>query len=424
MTREPAASAAFRPPRLARILVGGSGVMSLANGVTIPFLTIYLRNELGLSVSAVGLVIGSSVLFGISGGFLGGALSDIVGRRRVLLSCLLVVIGSFVGFYFARDAATAFAFNASMAFATSAFSPVAKVLISDLLPVALRVKWFSYQYLAINAGYAVGPLIGVALGLTGARLSFPAAAGVYLVYLAVLWAATRQLPRPSTGDGGLTTLGRSTGAIVRGLGESARAVMSDRRLLLLLIGAILLETVHSRISVLLAQNFVIDFADSARVLAAVMTTNAVAVIVLQLFAAGYVQRYNPLNAITLGGILTFVGMAGFAISEQMWHYIVAMVVFTVAETLIVPSEFALVDRIAPEERRGAYFGAQTFAQVGGFTGPFLGSLVLASFGGPVMFLAIGSLALVSVALYLLVGRRIPDLSRHDTLPEAETEKAS
>ncbi len=409
MTSDEASGAAFRPPLLARTLVGGSAVMSLANSVTIPFLTVFLRNDLDLPVTTVGLVLGSSVLFGISGGFLGGALSDIVGRRRVLLSCLTLVVASFIGFYFVGNAVAAFACNSSMALATSAFSPVAKVTISDLLPVTLRVRWFSYQYLAINAGYAVGPLLGVALGLTGARPSFLVAAAVYSGYVGTLWFMTRNLPVPRSGGHESAKLGRSSRAVLRGLRNSARAVVTDGRLLLLLVAAILLETVHSRISVLLAQNFVTDFADSATILAAVMTTNAVSVIVLQLFATSYVQRYSPLNAITLGGLLTFAGMAGFAVSAELWHYIIFMVVFTVGETLIVPSEFALIDRLAPDDLRGSYFGAQTFAQVGGFTGPFLGSLILASFGGAAMFLSIGSLALAAVAIYLLVGRRVPDL---------------
>ncbi|MBE1489604.1 MFS transporter [Plantactinospora soyae] len=411
MTGQPPAIRTARTPSPARTLVAGSAIMSLANSVTIPFLAVFLRNELGLSVTTVGLVIGSSVLFGICGGFLGGALSDIVGRRRILLIALTIVTGSFVGFYFTHHVVAAFLFNAAMAFATSSFNPVAKALLSDLLSPHLRVRWFSHQYLAINAGYAVGPLIGVALGLTGVRISFLVAAVAYLLYLTLLWRGTRTLPLPPPATVEPATVQGTASAIARGIGDSVRVMASDRRLLVLLIAAILLEAVHSRISLLLAQNFVIDFADSARILATVMTTNAVGVILLQPVAARYVQRRSPVNAITIGGLLTFLGMAGFAFSQQTWHYIVAMLVLTLGETLIVPSEFVLIDRIAPPDLRGSYFGTHTFAQVGGFAGPVLGSLVLASLGGTAMFLTVGSLALVSVGIYLLVGRRIPDLNR-------------
>lgn len=405
----------FHPPALARILVGGSAIMSLANSITIPFLTVFLRTRLHLPVATVGFVVGSSILFGIVGGILAGVASDLVGRRRVLLAALALVAVGFAGFLLVQGAVSAFLVNGLTALASSAFTPVAKVLLTDLLPPRLRVSWFSYQYLATNAGYAAGPLIGVALGLTGARPSFLVAAVVYLGYLAVVTTATRRIPPPyPVASGGAAPAGGPAAGAARGVlagfRDAVRAVLSDRRMLLLMLAAILLETVHRRISALLAQDFVQDFDDSARMLAAVMTANAVAVLVCQLPAAKLVARHDPVNAITVGGVLSFTGMAGFAFSGTMWQFVAAMVVFTVGETLIVPAEFAFLDRLAPPELRGSYFGVQTFAQLGGFIGPYAGSLVLVGYGGTTMFLSVGSLALLSVAILYPVGRRLPALS--------------
>ncbi|MEU5157746.1 MFS transporter [Glycomyces sp. NPDC021274] len=77
-----------RTPFLAKLLVAGSGIMSLANSVTIPFLAVFLHRELGLEPAAVGLVIGSSVFFSIAAGFFGGTLSDHFGRIPVLIAGL------------------------------------------------------------------------------------------------------------------------------------------------------------------------------------------------------------------------------------------------------------------------------------------------------------------------------------------------
>jgi MFS family permease len=107
--------------------------------------------------------------------------------------------------------------------------------------------------------------------------------------------------------------------------------------------------------------------------------------------------------ILLGGILLVVGMVGFAFSAQPWQFIAAMVVFTIGETFIVPAEFAMIDRIAPGHRRGSYFGAQTFAQLGGFLGPFVGSLILAHYGGRAMFLGVSLFAVLAMVIYLSAG---------------------
>jgi len=399
-------SAPTRAPFLARLLVSGAGIMSLANSITIPFLAVFLRRELGLDPATIGLVIGSSVLFSIAAGFLGGTLSDLLGRTPILIAGLLGVIASFIGFALAENLTAVFAWNAVMALSTSSFGPVVKALLGDLLPAEARVRWFSYQYLSTNVGYAVGPLIGVALGLAGGRAAFLAGAVLYGAYLTALAFTLRSAPhapapvaaqeeRPSAGARLLA---------------SFRAVAADPRLLCLLLAGLLLESVQLRISALLAQHLDLGFADGASILAAVMTTNAVTVVALQLFASRLAQRWEPITAITVGGLLLFVGMAGFAVSGALWQFVAAMVVFSIGETFIVPSEFALIDRIAPPEHRGSYFGAQTFTQFGGFVGPFVGGLLLSTWDGTVMFLGIGALALLGTAVYATIGRVLPGLT--------------
>lgn len=400
-------------PVLARVLIVGSGIMSLANSVTIPFLAVFLRKELGLEPGMIGFIIGSSVFFSIFAGFVGGSLSDLLGRTRLLVISLLGVIGSFVGLYFSHDVPAVFAFNATMALSSSSFGPVGKALLSDLLPPQRRVKVFSYQYMATNMGFAVGPVVGAAVGLAGGRSAFLVGALGYGVYLIGLAAVLLRSSAPSVTPDRTATgeeAAQHLGGVLRGLADSARVVATDPRLLFLILAGLLLEAVHGRVSSLLAQHLSDGFADGTTILGYVLTTNAVTVVVLQLAVSRFMEKRNPVTSITVGGLLTVLGMAGFAYSGEIWHFVAAMVVFSLGEILIYPAEFAIIDRIAPEERRGAYFGAQTFAQLGVFIGPFTGGLLLAAYDGTTMFLGVGSFALAAVVIYLLVGRRVPGLA--------------
>ncbi|WP_246203526.1 MDR family MFS transporter [Streptomyces tailanensis] len=411
------------PPVLARVLIVGSGIMSLANSVTVPFLAVFLHRELGLQPGMIGFIIGSSVFFSIFAGFVGGSLSDLLGRTRLLLISLLGVIGSFVGLYFSHGVLAVFIFNAAMALSSSSFGPVGKALLSDLLPPGQRVKWFSYQYVTTNMGFAVGPVIGAAVGLAGDRSAFLVGALGYGVYLLGL-AAVLLLTSPSASADG-TAIGEVRraqlfGSVFKGLAQSARVVATDSRLLFLILAGLLLEAVHGRISSLLAQHLSDGFADGTTILGYVLTTNAVTVVVLQLSVSRFAEKRNPVTSIVVGGLLTVLGMVGFAFAENIWHFVAAMVVFSLGEILIYPAEFAIIDRIAPEDRRGSYFGAQTFAQLGVFIGPYTGGLLLAAYGGTTMFLGVGSFALASVVVYLLVGRRIPGLA--GPVPECSAER--
>jgi MFS family permease len=409
------------PPFIARLLIVGSGIMSLANSFTVPFLAVFLRRELALAPSTVGVIVGSSVFFSIFAGFVGGSLSDILGRSRLLLLSLLGVIGSFVGFYFSHHLLAVFACNAALSMSAASFGPVGKAMLSDVLPDDKRVKWFSYQYLALNIGFAVGPLVGGFAGLSGGRTAFLISAAVYVVYLALLglsllFSQSGRAAATARADGG----GEHFGTVMRELLDSARVVATDRRLLCFIVAGLLLESVHGKISALLAQHLAIGFDDGTTILGYLLTTNAVTVVGFQMVASRFSDKRDPVTSIIIGGLLLFAGMVGFAASEAAWQFVVAMVVFSVGETFIVPSEFAIIDRIAPETNRGSYFGAQTFAQFGGFVGPSVGGLLLAGFGGTAMFLGVGSLALVSVCIYVLVGRRIPGMS---TRAGAEQEDA-
>lgn len=105
----------------------------------------------------------------------------------------------------------------------------------------------------------------------------------------------------------------------------------------------------------------IGFEDGTTVLGYLLTTNAVTVVGFQMFASRFSDKRNRVTSIIIGGLLLFAGMVGFALSDDAWQFVVAMVVFSVGETFIVPSEFAIIDRIAPENGGGSCFGAQTFA---------------------------------------------------------------
>ncbi|GAA4959939.1 MFS transporter [Actinoplanes utahensis] len=399
-------------PILARVLIAGAGIMSLANSVTIPFLAVFLHRDLGLAPGLIGFIIGSSVFFSIFAGFVGGSLSDILGRTRLLVFSLFGVIGSFIGLYFADGVVAVFAFNAALALSSSTFAPVGKALLGDLLSRDRRAQTFSYQYMATNMGYAIGPVVGAAVGLAGGRTAFLAGAAGYGIYLIGLVCVLLLVPAAAAAGraGGDGEPKQHVASVLRGLAASARIVAVDRRMLFLILAGLLLEAVHGRISSLLAQHLSVGFADGVTILGFVLATNAVTVVVLQVFVSRFMEKRNPVTSITVGGLLTVAGMAGFAVAGTLWHFVAAMVVFSLGEILIYPAEFAIIDRIAPEENRGAYFGAQTFAQIGVFIGPFTGGLLLGAYGGTTMFLGVGLFALASVAIYLFVGRRIPGLA--------------
>ncbi|KQV33035.1 MULTISPECIES: hypothetical protein [unclassified Rhizobium] len=77
-----------------------------------------------------------------------------------------------------------------------------------------------------------------------------------------------------------------------------------------------------------------------------------------------------------------------------------MLIFTIGEILVIPSEYVLVDNIAPARNRGSCFGAHSISAVGSFIGPTLGGLILGMLGGPAMFVLSAGFAAAGSLLFV------------------------
>ncbi|WP_019122069.1 MFS transporter [Brevibacillus massiliensis] len=275
--------------------------------------------------------------------------------------------------------------------AAACFAPVSKALMSDLTPPEKRFRLFSLRYWSGNVGFAVGPLVGGFLGLSGSPLPFVMTGVAYLLFTCVVYRLAAGIDEPTGAEA--EPLERLT------LPWAWKTVRGDRVLLLFILGGVLTMTVHGQMSVTLSQYVKANFHDGIKLFAVLMSVNSLAVILLQYPLSKWAEGRSYLLSICWGSVLFAAGEMGFALSQSAAWLIVSMVVFTLGEILVVPAEYIMLDEIAPEGMRGTYYGAQTFAELGNFLGPWLGGLILAAYGGSAMFLAMGAVALAAILFY-------------------------
>jgi DHA1 family multidrug resistance protein-like MFS transporter len=122
-----------------------------------PLLPLFARG-LGAGPSLVGFVMGASTLTGIFVKLPAGALSDVLGRHRLLLAGGLV----FASMPFTYLAVSTLALLVVLRFvhgsATAVFGPVASATLSDVAPPASRGTWLSMYSTAQGAGQTLGPV--------------------------------------------------------------------------------------------------------------------------------------------------------------------------------------------------------------------------------------------------------------------------
>ncbi|WP_238323058.1 MDR family MFS transporter [Gorillibacterium massiliense] len=371
-------------------LIFGTVLARAASTMSLPFLALYLTKYSSGGDVVNSLIIGISSLAGMVGGFIGGTISDRVGRKAVMLSALLCWSVVFLGFAVARSPWVFIILNVLNGLCRSFFEPVSQALMADLTPKEKRLKVFSLRYFAINVGSAVGPLAGAYFGLHNASLPFFITGIFYLLYTLVLNILLIRFGiRKIEGEKKSNTSFRSAWNVIR----------KDIPFRFFLGGAIIGAIGYSQINVTLVQYLEHDFTKAREWYATLISLNATVVVALQMPLTALASKLNPVKVITIGNGLFALGFVGFALSHSWIGFILSMFVFTLGEILVFPSTSLLIDRLAPEKMRGTYFGAQTFQNLGHFLGPILGGVLLVSFGGMPLFMIMAVLTLCGSLFY-------------------------
>jgi MFS family permease len=153
-------------PRDVWILQAGGLANMFGNGVIGPFLIIYLHNVRGISLGIAGLVVASNSAAGLVSGFVGGALSDRLGPRRVLSGSLILMAVAFALFPLIRNPWQAFGLNVLVGLGSGSFWPSQSTLLSSLTPRERRHTAFAQQRMTMNLGIALGGLVAGAIART------------------------------------------------------------------------------------------------------------------------------------------------------------------------------------------------------------------------------------------------------------------
>ncbi|MCX4246546.1 MFS transporter [Paraliomyxa miuraensis] len=149
-----------RLPRPLAFLYAGTIATRLGTFV-VPYLTIYLSVERGLSLAATGRILAAGGVGLLLGNLAGGQLADRVGRKAALLAALLVNVIGVGTLAVALPWGGAYAVALAVALAGAGmWMPAANALIADATNEAERGLAYTVHYVCINIGMGLGPLLG------------------------------------------------------------------------------------------------------------------------------------------------------------------------------------------------------------------------------------------------------------------------
>lgn len=376
-------------PRVVWVLAAGRFVSS-ASAFLMLFLVLYLTGPRGLGVVPAGIIAGSNGVGALLGNFTGGRFGDRYGHRRVLL-----LAASVVGVLTALIPWQPVWLLAATMPLTGYLGAVASLgqgaLAALAVPAGSRRSSVAVSRAASNAGFVIGPPVGALLATRGYDTLFVLDGVLTLVLRHV---TSRFLPDEAP-------VAREPDAPT-GLW---RAVRSDRSLLLLLPGVVLVDLVYRQ----LYSTLPLHLRDHGQPLALYTLLVAVGsglILALEIPVALWLRDRPAIPVIATGYALVAVGFVIFGITSLgvAVAAVVAMVVLTAGEILYKTTATAHVLDAAPLHLVGQYQGLYTGAATSGtmLSAP-LGGIVYAAAPG-LLWPLCGVVAGIGAVLALAAGR--------------------
>jgi MFS family permease len=350
---------------------------SVANFMIAPVLAIWLSSE-GLSLTQVGAIV-TVVIVAQQGLTLpAGAAADALGPHQIIhVALLLRVVG--YGLFAAVEGLAGLLLAASLVGAGGAlFQPSSKAIMAAGA-TEHRIAALALRSLALNVGAAIGPLIG-ALMVAQLRPAFAGAAATYLLFLLCFRGFGRR------------AVTRHHSASLRG---QLATVLRDRRALHLLACTTAFWALYSQFT-LTVPVFAERSTGAAGAMGVAFAVSAVVVIGTEYPAVMVLARRVPTRTVmTLGMTVLATAFAVLAAIPGWLGLLTFVVLFSLAEVLVVAFADLVATDIAPAGHVGTYLGLVSSAwAVGALAGNSTGTWLLASTSPEVLWLCCAGCAVL------------------------------
>ena len=354
--------------------------------VVLPFLALYMSGPRAFSMAQATAAVSIYGAGAFAGGFVGGWLSDRVGRRPVLLASLGGAALPMAGIPFVASYAAVLALVFAFGVLSEMYRPAVSAAVADLVPEARQPRAYAIVYWAINLGAAVGPALG---GLIAERsyTGLFVLEGVSLFAYAAIVLVSVPETRPAVAEG-MVRPGIDLRPVARDGALAALAVV------VLLVGIGFYQLFTSLPLAMEADGL------SERYFGFVVTVNGALIVLIGLPVAAWVGDRATRWPVPVAVALVAIGLAFQIPAHTFGAYAACAIIWTLGEMAFLPVVPTLVSKLAPTDLRGSYQGVYHASWgLAKMLGPALGGLVFAGYGSSALWG--GAAALVGGAAVIM-----------------------
>lgn len=329
-----------------RVLVIASFVDGLGGTILFPYFTLYVTRKFDVGMTQAGVLLGIFAAAGLVGNIAGGALTDKIGRRKIVIFGLVSSALGSVAMGLTSSLAVMAALAALVGLLGSIAGPAHQAMVADLLPEEKRSQGYGILRVVGNLAWIFGPTIGGLLAAQSYLWLFVADAAASTTTAMIVYRLIPESMPVQTAEGRATSIWQTLAGY--------RVVIADGMFVAFLLTSMLTGLAYQQMYSTLAVYLRDVHGVPERGYGLLVSLNALVVVLLQFWIMRKAANRPPMLVSALGTLLYMVGFTMYGFVSAYALFVVAMVVITFGEMLIIPTSQALAARFAPADMRGRY----------------------------------------------------------------------
>ena len=362
-----------------------------------PFFALYLTKKFEIGMSTVGLVFAVFSVSGFVGSAIGGALTDRMGRKGVIIFSLVLSSLSALGMGFAPTLAIFIAVSVIVGTLSSIGGPAHEAVVADLLPENKRAEGYGIIRVVFNLAVIIAPAVAGLLIAKSYILLFIVDAVISLISATIVIFFLPETKPAAHPDAKPETMSQT----FAGYGK----VFKDFPFVAFIVMSVMTALIYTNFNTTLGV-FLRDVHNIPEIgYGYLISMNAIIVVFFQFWIARKLEKYKPMLMVALGTALYGFGFAMYGFTSTYLMFAVAMIVITIGEMVVSPFQQALVASFAPEEMRGRYMAVSHLSWGLAFAiGPYFAGLLLDGPSPNWLWMACGILGVITVIGYIVLDK--------------------
>jgi MFS family permease len=398
-------------PRTFWVLVIASFIDRVGATLIYPFFSLYITEKFGVGMTEAGLLLAIFSVAGLFGSMFGGALTDRMGRRALVLFGLIISALSSVSMGLVNEIGTFYMLAGLVGLLSDIASPAYQAMLADILTEEQRAQGFGLIRIAGNLAWIIGPTIGGFIALRSYLVLFIMDAVLSMITALIVY---RMVPETKPAD----TMEKERETLLQTI-MGYRQVAKDKIFLAFIVTSILMGTVYTQMYSTLSVYLRDVHGLPSQGYGSLLSINASVVVFLQFTIIRIVKDYPELLVMAAGSALYLFGFTAYGFVSTYPLFLIAMILITFGEMLVVPTSQALAANFAPMTMRGRYMAFYGLAwAIPTIVGPGIAGLVMDQYDPRWVWYASGILCAAATVGFLY----LHFIARKRLLPETAEEE--